>query len=111
MELNMGDLESLTKIIAATGLGGMCTILMLRIFMRKMLEETAGSEIIENLRAEVARLATINATLTLRITELHNEVENLRGENTELKSDLKRLTAEVRYLHNAGQDRRGRHGV
>lgn len=99
-------LDELEK-AARTGGGltviGLGAIMLLRIFWRKMTEETLTSErlkgetdIIGHLRREVARLAHINDALSVRLTEFQQEVNNLRTENADLRAEVATLTAEVK---------------
>lgn len=102
----MSEAEVWMKVAAGGSLFALSLVFMLRLFIRKMMEEKVGVaraegelNIIDNLRKEVGRLASINESLSARLAELHTEVENLRSENTDLKVELQSLTAEVRRLH------------
>lgn len=93
--------------------GGSISALMLAFFARftwrKFAEEGAAAkraggetDIIEQLRREVDRLANLNERLSNRIGELQQEIVELRTENIELKSDLKSLRLQLRTMRTGG---------
>lgn len=60
----------------------------------------AGGKIdmLNNLRAELARMAEQNTQLATMLNDLQIEVVKLRGENSELTTTVRHLHAEVRFL-------------
>lgn len=96
--------------IGATSIGGLILAFFTKFTFRKFAEEEtaaqrAGGEtdIIEVLRREVDRLAALNETLSVRVSELHEQLIQLRFENAELKAEIQALNIEIRGLRNASE--------
>lgn len=88
------------KLAGATGIGGLTMALFARFAFRKITEESTAaqrsageSDIIEQMRREVDRLATLNDRLSNKVGELQDQVFALRNENAQLRQEINILKA------------------
>lgn len=95
------------KLVGATGVGGLIMALFAKFTFRKYAEEDAAQQraggegdIIEQLRKEVDRLASINETLSGKVAELQEQIIKLRSENAELKAEIQALNHQIRSMNN-----------
>lgn len=105
-----GSITEWVKLVGATGIGGLIMAFFARFTFRKFAEEETAAQraagetdIIEQLRAEVDRLAVINERLSTKVGELQDQLIQLRGENAELKAEIQALNLQIRSLRNANQ--------
>lgn len=86
------------KLVGATGIGGLIMALFARFAFRKIAEESTASQraagesdIIEQMRKEVDRLATLNERLSTKVGELQDQVFLLRNENAQLRQEIQTI--------------------
>lgn len=95
------------KVGGATGVGGLIALVFTKFAIRKFVEEGTASQraegetdIIDQLRTEVDRLAAMNNQLSNRLAELQTQIINLRSENAELKSEIQTLQLQLKRFTN-----------
>lgn len=95
---NPATVTEWVNVLGTVGASGLCAALFARFVFRKITEEGAAlqraageTDIIQQLRAEVQRLADLNESLSRKLGELQGEIVELRGENGELKTEVQAL--------------------
>ena len=95
----------LAKIGGATGIGGLIAALFIKFTFRKYTEEDAAqqraggeTDIIEQLRKEVDRLANLNEILSRKLGEQQSQIIALSTENTQLKTAIDTLSQQINAL-------------
>ncbi|MBF9235568.1 hypothetical protein [Microvirga alba] len=110
MDETTNSIAEWVKLVSATGIGGLIMAFFARFTFRKFAEENAASQraggesdIIEQLRKEVDRLAGINETLSRKVQELQDQLIQLRSENAELKAEIQQLNFQIKSMRHANQ--------
>lgn len=86
------------KWIGGTGVGALIAAVFGKAVMRRLVEDGAATEIINNLRDEVSRLADVNEKLARRVNLLQEQVVNLTTRNGELQEEIAALNMQVRRM-------------
>lgn len=99
------QLIEIAKVGGATGIGGLIAALFVKFTFRKFTEEDAAqqrasgeTDIIEQLRKEVDRLASLNETLSRKLGEQQTQIIALSTENTQLKTAIDALSQQINAL-------------
>lgn len=102
-----GVIAEWVKLGGATGIGGLIAALFAKFAFRKFTEEETATnraegetDIIEQLRREVDRLAAMNEQLSEKLAEFQKQIIDLRLENAELKSEIQALNLQLKRLNN-----------
>lgn len=102
---NISSVTEWVKLVGATGIGGLIMAFFARFTFRKFAEETTAAQraagetdIIEQLRKEVDRLAGINEALNRKVAELQEQLIQLRSENAELRSEIQALNIQIKSM-------------
>lgn len=103
MDETTGQIVEWAKLGGATGIGGLLVAFFTKFTFRKFAEEETATnraegetDIIEQLRREVDRLANVNESLSTKLAELQEQIINLRAENAELKAEIMALNIQIK---------------
>lgn len=103
MDETTNQIAEWVKVGGATGVGGLIVAFFTKFTFRKFAEEDTAmhraegeTNIIEQLRREVDRLANVNESLSNKLAELQEQIINLRAENAELKSEIQALNIQIK---------------
>lgn len=106
----VSNLTEWSKLAAGGGLGGLVLALFARFAFRKMAEEDTASQraggetdIIQQLRSEVDRMAVTNERLSGKVSELQDQLMAMRSENAELKSQVQELHLQIKSMFDQQQ--------
>lgn len=102
-----GAIAEWVKLGGATGVGGLIVALFAKMAFRKFAEEETATnrtegetDIIEQLRREVDRLAAMNEQLSTRLADLQSEIIKLRSENADLRAEIQALNLQLKRFDN-----------